>query len=173
MPFHFKAIKDISEFAQFKSVLIVPCRFCPAASTAVKNNEPYIELFRRFLKTDSYERLINTFKRDLENRGIKTGIFRSKIIHQFVLCAWTSKRRKELQKRAMEYEAIIVLGCEGAVETVRESVRSSTCKIFQGLETEGLMSIKPKIHLPCNISLELTSLNPCVLHEGVSAEAGS
>jgi hypothetical protein len=25
--------------------LIVPCRFCPAASSAVRNNEPYIEIF--------------------------------------------------------------------------------------------------------------------------------
>lgn len=173
MPFHFKAMSDISEFTEFKSVLIVPCRFCPAASSAVRNNEPYIELFRKFMKTDSYDRLINTLKSNFEERGIKTGIFKSKLIHQFVLCAWSSKRRKKLLSRAKEYEALIVLGCEGAVETVRESVASSSCRIFQGLETEGLMSIKPRFHLPFNISLELAGITPFVFQEGASTETSS
>jgi hypothetical protein len=59
MPFYFRTKEDLSEFAQFKSVLIVPCRFCPAASSAVSNNEPYIKLFSNFLKTDSYEKHIS------------------------------------------------------------------------------------------------------------------
>jgi hypothetical protein len=171
MPFHFKVIEDISEFKQFKSVLIVPCRFCPAASSAVRNNKPYIELFRKFMKTESYENLIDTLKFKFEKSGIRTSIFKSRLIHQFVLCAWTSKRRKELLDRAKEYEALIVLGCEGAVQAVRESVASASCKILQGLETEGLMSIKPRFHLPCNISLELESVTPFVNPESLSKEA--
>ena len=48
--------RDIdAELAGCRSLLIVPCRFCPAASSAVRNDEPYIELFRRFFKTASYE----------------------------------------------------------------------------------------------------------------------
>jgi len=165
MPFHFKSIDDISEFTQFKSVLIIPCRFCPAASSSISNNEPYFEFFRKFLKTDSYERDISSLKSKFEKEGIRTDIFESKIVHQFVLCMWTEKRRKKLLKHAKDYEALIVLGCEAAVNIVSDAVQSTACKVFQGLETEGIMSIQPKFQLPANISLELQGLTPLALQE--------
>jgi hypothetical protein len=171
MPFHFNTIKDISEFTQFKSVLIIPCRFCPAASFSVSYNKPYMEPFRKFLKTDSYERYIRNLKSKFESKGIKTDVFKSKLIHQFVLCMWTSRRRKKLQKYAKRYEALIVLGCEAAVQTVRDSVNSSYCKVLQGLETEGIMSIQPSINLVGNISLKLESLTPLALQEEQKNEA--
>ena len=34
MPFYLKEVDVIPEVAKFQSVLIVPCRFCPAASLA-------------------------------------------------------------------------------------------------------------------------------------------
>ena len=163
MPFHFKAIDDISEYSKYKSVLIIPCRFCPAASASISSNEPYFEFFRKFLKTDSYERYIKNLKSQFEEEGIKADVFKSKIIHQFVLCMWTSKRRQKLLNRAKEYEALIVLGCEAAVNTVKDAVQSASCKVFQGLETKGVMSIQPRIHIPANISLELQSLTPLAL----------
>jgi len=166
MPFHLKPIDDISEFTHFKSVLIIPCRFCPAASSSINNNEPYFEFFRKFLKTDSYERDIKNLKSKFEMEGIKVDVFESKMIHQFVLCMWTEKRRKKLLKRAKEYEALIVLGCEAAVNTVSDAVQSSSCKVFQGLETEGVMSILPKFHFPANIYLEIQSLTPMALQKG-------
>jgi len=166
MPFYFKTKEDLSEFEQFNSVLIVPCRFCPAASSAVRNNEPYIKLFSNFLKTDSYEKHIRNLKSDFERRGIRTEVFKSKLLHQFVLCMWTSKRRKRLSKRAKEYEALVVLGCEAAVQTIRDSVKTTSCKVFQGMETEGVMSIQPRLNLPCNISLKLESITPLSLLEG-------
>ena len=115
MPFHLKPIDNISEFTRFKSVLIIPCRFCPAASSSINNNEPYFEFFRKFLKTDSYERDIKKLKSQFEIEGIKAEVFESKLIHQLVLCMWTEKRRKKLLILAKEYEALIVLGCEAAV----------------------------------------------------------
>jgi hypothetical protein len=160
MPFHFKPIKDVSEFAVHKSALIVPCRFCPAASAAVRTQTPYIELFRNFLKTESYEKQIENLKSELINRGVRVGIFKSKWIHQFVLCMWTSRRRKALARYAREYDALIVLGCEAAVRTVNDSVKSTHCRILQGIETEGVMSIMPRVKLPCTLSLELESLTP-------------
>jgi hypothetical protein len=173
MPFSFKFDEDISEFTQYKSVLIIPCRFCPAASSAVKNKRPYFEFLRRFLKTDSYERFIESLNSNLKESGVKTGIFRSRIIHQFVLCMWTSRRRKKLLDRAREYEALVVLGCEAAVQTVRDSVKSSSCKVVRGLETEGVMSIRPRLHLPCNLSLALESLTPVLLKEEPSERVDS
>lgn len=163
MPFHFNTLKDNSEFTSFKSVLIVPCRFCPAASFSISNHKSYIELFRKFLATDSYERYIKNLKSGLVEEGIKTNIFKSKIIHQFVLCMWTSKRRKKLAEQAKNYEAIIVLGCEAAVKTIKDSVKNTSCKVFQGLETKGLMSIQPKFNLNGKVSLELESLTPLMM----------
>ena len=146
MPFYLNAQNDYSDFTRFKSVLIVPCRFCPAASFSVTNIEPYNELFRKFLATDSYERYIKNLRSRLEEEGIKVDVFKSKIIHQFVLCMWTLKRRRKLLERAKNYEAIIVLGCEAAVKTIMDSIKHSSCKVFQGLETKRLMSIQPRFN---------------------------
>jgi hypothetical protein len=162
MPVYLKDINEFPELERFESVLIVPCRFCPAASLAVRRNEPYFELFRRFLKTASYEQLIETVKSNLEKKGVKTDVFKSKLIHQFVVCMWTSRRRKKLSERASKYEALVVMGCEAAVQTIHDSVKSTSCKVFQGMRSEGIMTVKPSFHLPSKISLELNSITPLV-----------
>ncbi len=160
MPFYLDEKDVVPEVAGCESVLIVPCRFCPAASTAVQSSEPYIEFPRRGLKTASYERLIEAMRAGLVERGIKTDVFRSRSLHQFVLCMWSSKRRKQLLERAKKYEALVVVGCEAAVETVRDAVRSTGCRVIQGMKTRGVMSIQPRFRLPCNIRLELQGVSP-------------
>jgi hypothetical protein len=159
MPFILDTIDDTAAYEQFESVLIVPCRFCPAASAAVKNNEPYFEIFRRFLKTGSYERFIKSLKSKLEQKGIRTSVFRSRWLHQFVLCMWTSRRRAALKKRAKDYDALVVLGCEAAVQTVQDAISPNSCRVLQGVETEGIMSIQPRFSLPCNLTLEIESVS--------------
>lgn len=159
MPFILKTIDDTSAYEQFKSVLIIPCRFCPAASAAVKNNEPYLQPLRRLFKTRPYEKFIATLKSRLEAKGVKTRVFRSRWIHQFVLCMWTERRRKALKKLSDKYDLMVVLGCEAAVQTVQDAVGPNSCKIIQGVETEGIMSIQPRFNLPCDLSLELESVS--------------
>jgi hypothetical protein len=171
MPFYLKEVDIVPEVTKFQSALIVPCRFCPAANFALRSNEPYIEFFRRFLKTASYERLIKTMKSSFEKKGVKTSVFKSKFPHQFILCLWTSKRRKKLLKHAKKYEALVVMGCEAAVQTIRDSVKSTACQVFQGMKSEGFMSVKPRFHLPCNISLELDSITP-ILQQTKQSETG-
>jgi len=155
MPFRLDTKDVVPEVDGLESVLIVPCRFCPAASMAVKTNEPYIEFPRKFLTTASYERLIESMRRSFEERGIKTSVFKSNLLHQFVLCMWTAKRRRKLSESAKKYDAVIVLGCEAAVQTVRNALGSTTCRVVPGMKSEGIMSIQPRLSLPCNISLEL------------------
>lgn len=41
-----------------------------------------------------------------------------------------------------------------------ESVKSVL--IIPGMRTEGIMSIKPLFHIPCNMSLELNNVTPLV-----------
>ena len=165
MPFYLKASDILSQVDGLQSVLIVPCRFCPAASLAVREKKPYIELFRKFLKTEAYESFIQALKRRLEDKGIKTAVFDSKLPHHFVACMWTSGRRKKLAKRAAEFEGVVVLGCEATVEIVSNAIRSDDCRVIQGMENEGIMSVLPTVSFPFNISLEVQGITS-VLRQG-------
>ena len=69
MPVYLKDTHDFQKLEQFESVLIVPCRFCPAASLAIRSNEPYFEFFRHLLQTDAYERYIETMKSELKKKA--------------------------------------------------------------------------------------------------------
>lgn len=164
MPFYLDEMDIIPE-AGITSVLLVPCRFCPAASLAVRNSAPYIELARSGLETPSYASMIERLKRRLEGNGLTVGVFRSPLPHQFVLCMWTSRRRNRLMRVARDYDALVVLGCEAAVETVRRAVASTSCRVYPGMKNEGIMSIRPKFSLPCNVSLDLEGVTPIVLKQ--------
>ncbi len=158
MPFYLKERDISSDIATVHSALIVPCRFCPAASLAVREKKPYIELFCHFLRTASYESYIRALKSFLERAGIRTRVFDNKLPHQFVVCMWASRRRDDLARQAASYDAVIVLGCDAAVETVRACLRSTTCRVIPGMEVEGIMNVTPSLHFPFNVSLEVNSV---------------
>jgi hypothetical protein len=158
MPFYLKELDIVPQLAELRSVLIVPCRFCPAASLAVREKKPYIELFRKFLRTEAYESFIQDLKRRLRNKGIRTAVFYSKLPHQFVVCMWTYGRRRKLAKRAAEFEGVVVLGCDSAVESVRAALSSTDCRVIQGMEVEGIMDVIPTVSFPFNISLEVKGI---------------
>lgn len=160
MPFYLDEVDFAREVAGCRSVLIVPCRFCPAASMAVRNDEPYLEPFRRVLETGSYERLIRRLRDGLQRSGIRVEVFESHLIHQFVLCMWTSRRRRKLSEVAGRHDAVVVLGCEGAVQTVENALGPGRCRVIQGMRSEGLMSVKPRVSFPGRLHLQLESVNP-------------
>ncbi len=172
MPFYLKERDVSSDIAALHSILIVPCRFCPAASLAVRSRKPYIELFGSLLRTPSYETYIQVLKLRLESEGIRTGVFDSKLPHQFVACMWTSRRRKDLARQAAGYDAVIVLGCDAAIEMVRSSLQSLDCRIIAAMEVEGIMNVIPTLHFPFNISLEASSVTR-VLDPHVEARASA
>ena len=169
MPVYLKETDDFEKLQQFGSVLIVPCRFCPAASFAVRKKEPYFEFFRHFLQTDAYERYIEKMRSELGKRGVKADVFKSRLPHQFVVCMWTARRRKKLMKRARNYDALVVLGCEAAVQTISDSVDSPSFQLVQGMRNEGIMSILPRFRWPDNIKLQLNSITP-LLHRQKGTE---
>ena len=166
MPVYLKEVYDLSGLEGFSSILIVPCRFCPAASLALSKEAPYFQFLTKFLKTDSYEKYLETIKADLCKKGIKADIFKSRLPNQFVICMWTSRRRNKLAEYARSYEAVVVMGCETAAQTIFDSIKHTSCKVFKGMRTEGIMSIKPMFHLPLNISLELNNITPLVYEDG-------
>jgi hypothetical protein len=175
MPFYLNEADILPEAAGLGSVLIVPCRFCPAASLAVKEAKPYFEPFRRFLRTEAYESFIQSLKRRLEDIGVEAAIFDSKLPHQFVACMWTERRRRAFARRASQFDGVVVLGCEAAVETIRDALGSTDCQVIPGMGVVGIMNVVPALTLPANLSLVVKSISPVKMGEPVpapSARAG-
>jgi hypothetical protein len=163
MPVYLKDIREYQKLESFESILIVPCRFCPAASLAISNDEPYLNFFRHLLQTAAYERYIHTMKSELEKRGVKADVFKSRLLHQFIVCMWTSRRRAKLRKQAKRYDALVVLGCEAAVQTITDSLDDLSIQVVQGMRTEGIMSILPRFQWPGRIMLQINCITP-LLH---------
>ena len=154
MPIHFEDLDVVSEVAGLSSALIVPCYMCPAVTVAVRDKKPFIQLFRNFLKSAPFEEYMATLQSRLKEHGMKTRVFKSIPSHEWFMCMWTSGKRKKLQKSAEQYDAAIVLGCDSATETVRDVVKSTDCKVIEGMETAGIMNAQIKFHLPGNVSFE-------------------
>jgi len=177
MPFYLKEKDIIPEIEKFQSVLIVLCRFCPAASMAVRQQQPYIEFFRRLINTESYEQLISNMQSRLETQGLKADVFRGNFFPMplnFIICMWTSGQRQKFQRHASQYEAVVVMGCEPAYINVCDMLDSTDCRVFHGMESEGIFDVIPKFQLPLNISLELNSVTPILYPEKQdSAEVSS
>jgi len=164
MPFYLKEVDVIPEVSKFKSALIVLCRFCPAASFSIRKQKPFIELFRRLLKNEAYDQYLNQFRINLEKEGLRTDVFKGNLLN-FMICMWTSGQREKCLNRVSEYEAAVVMGCEGAYQSVCEIVKSSDCRVFHGMTSEGVMGVTPKFKLPFTLSLELFGVTPILHHK--------
>jgi len=58
MPIPFSNRDVASEVEGVSSALIVPCIMCPAATVAVREKEPFLQLFKSFFKSAPFERYI-------------------------------------------------------------------------------------------------------------------
>jgi hypothetical protein len=152
MPIHLEDVDVVPEVVGLKSALIVPCNFCPAVTVSHRVGKPFLEFFKGLLKCIPYDQYIKEIQSRLKNEGVVTKVFRSNLLHQYVMCIWSSGRRKQLLKRAKQFDAVIVLGCESATESAREAVRSLDCKVIQGMKVVGFLNAKPRIHIPLNVS---------------------
>ena len=160
MPIHFNDLDVVPEVEGLSSALIVPCNMCPAVTVAVREEKPFLQFFRSFFKSAPFEQHIRALQSRLREKGVNTEVFKSNLPHQWFLCMWTSGRRKKLQKHARQYEAAIVMGCDTATETVRDSVKSTDCNVIEGMEVAGFMNAKLRFHLPCNVSFEDCKIIP-------------
>ena len=164
MPFYLKEVDVTSEVSTFKSALIVLCRFCPAASLSLRRKKPFIELFRRLLKNEAYDQYIDQLRINLERKGVRTEVFKGNILN-FLICMWTHGQQKKCLNHASGYEAAVVMGCEGAYQTVCEIFKSTDCRVFHGMTSEGVMSVTPRFKLPFTLSLELFGVTPILHHK--------
>ena len=154
MPIHLHDLDVVSQAAGVNSALIVPCNLCPAVTVAVNQKQPFMKLFRSVLKSAPFERYIKDLQSRLSDSGVTTKVFKSNIYHQWFLCMWTDRRRRKLQKQAKQYDAVIVLGCDTANETVRDAVEPTGARVIEGMQVAGLMNAKLSLQLPANISFK-------------------
>lgn len=150
MPIHFEDRDVAAEVAGLRSALIVPCNLCPAVTVAVRQDRPFLRLFRSPVKSAPFEEYLEAMRSRLAEVGVQAEVFRSRIYHQWFMCMWTSRRRKKLEREAKRYDAVIVLGCDSATQTVRE-VLPPGVKLIEGMETAGIMNGRIGFRPPANI----------------------
>ena len=78
------------------------------------------------------------------------------------MCLWTEGQRNRLLKRARDYEAVVVLGCDSAAYTAQEVLKGSDCQVIQGMQMIGTTNATLKVRFPLNIELDML----CVLKDG-------
>jgi len=153
MPLHLESL-DLSEKLQgYKSVLLVSCPVCPAASLATDDDSPFIDFFRHGIKTPAFQDLLDEIRASLGRKGIKTGVFTSYLPCP-TACMWTAGQRNRLRKRARDYDAALVLACESAQCTVKETLEDTDCEAILGMKLVGLTNATMKFEFPLKIRLD-------------------
>jgi hypothetical protein len=154
MPIHFEDLDVVSQVEGSSSALVVPCNLCPGVTVAVREEKPFMLLFRSLFRSAPFEQYITALQRRLEQKGVSTAVFRSSLYHHWFVCMWTAGRRKALRKRAAQYDTLIVLGCDSATETVRKAVADMDCKVVEGMRVTGIMNAELRVHWPGAICFE-------------------
>ena len=154
MPIHFRDLDILPQVSGAASVLIVPCQMCPAVTVAVREGKPFIQLFKNFLKSIPFELYIENLRSDFTREGIHTDVFQSPFPHQWFLCMWPPGQCRRLKALAEPYDAVVVLGCDSATETVRALIGSDRRKIVQGMAVTGIMNARMKFQFPFDIRFE-------------------
>ena len=159
MPIHLVDRDVASEVAGLRSALIVPCNLCPAVTVATREKRPFLRFFRSPVKSAPFEEYLETLQSRLSEKGVSTKVFRSNIYHQWFMCMWTSRRRKKLEKQVKNYDAVIVLGCDSATETVRDVVPPGV-KVIEGMNTVGIMNGRLRFRLPADLFFDQCKVVP-------------
>lgn len=164
MPIHFSDRDVASDLEGVSSALIVPCIMCPAATVAVREQQPFLQVFRNPFKSAPLERYIETMQSRLAARGVRTEVFKSRLYHHWFMCMWTGGRRENLRNRASRHDAVIVLGCDSATETVREAAEASGCKVVEAMKVSGIVNARLSFRLPGDIGFDGCRIVPISGH---------
>ena len=74
---------------------------------AMQTETPFIELFKHGIETPAYEDYLNSVRKSLEEQGIRTDVFTSRLPTP-LMCVWSDGQRTRLQKRAEGFERAMV-----------------------------------------------------------------
>ncbi len=153
MPINLQPIEVSSDLENAVSVLIVLCPVCPQFSLAMQKDSPWIELFKYGLKTGALEDHIKEIRNPLEERGVRIGVFTTRLPLP-MMCLWTEGQRKRLLKRARNYEAVVVLGCDSAAFTARQVLKNTNCNVIVGMRTVGITNATVTHRFPLTFELQ-------------------
>ena len=153
MPINLEPIDVSGDLDNVDSVLLVLCPVCPQFSLAMQKDSPWIELFRYGLKTGALEDHIKEIRDPLEERGIQTGAFTMRLPLP-MMCLWTKGQRKRLLKRAKDYEAVVVLGCDSAAFTAQQVLKDTDCQVITGMRTVGITNATVTHRFPLTFELQ-------------------
>ena len=160
MPIHFHDVDLTAEISGLKSALIVPCVMCPAVTVSIREQKPLMRFFRSPFKSVPFEQYLEALQIRLLEHGVVSDVFNSRLYQNWFLCMWSARRRKKLQTLAKNYEAVIMLGCDSATETIREAVKSSDCKVIEAMKVGGLTNAKLKFNFPDKVSFDGVKIIP-------------
>jgi hypothetical protein len=153
MPLHLEPLDVSVDLQNYKSVLIVTCPICPPVSLATDKDSPFIEFFKSGIKTRAYEDFIQSIREPLEQRGVQTGAL-TIYAPCPAMCLWTKGQRNRLLKRARDYEAVLVMGCESARYTVEQALKNTDCKVILAMRLTGITNAAVKFQFPLTVKLE-------------------
>lgn len=154
MPIHFRDLDVASQIEGVSSALIVPCTMCPAVTVAVRAQEPFLQILRSLFTSAPFDCYIKALQSRLADRGVRTEVFKSRLYHHWFMCMWTAARREKLRQRVSGHDAVIVLGCDSATETVRKTAEAAGCKVIEGMAVSGIMNARLRLRLPGSVSFE-------------------
>lgn len=153
MPLHLEPLDVSRDLESVGSVLIVSCPVCPPVSLAIQKGSPFLEPFKSGLKTRAFEDHVAEIREPLERRGVRTGTL-TLYAPVPTLCLWTRGQRGRLRKRARDFEAVLVLGCDSAVHTVRQALEGTACRVVPAMRLTGITNATVKVRFPLTIHLE-------------------
>ena len=157
MPVYLEPRDVTADLEGFRSVLIVSCPVCPPISLALQKNEPFLELFKHGFKTGVFEDYITSVREPLEQRGIRTDVYTMRAPSP-IMCLWTEGQRRRLLKRAKDYEAVLVLGCDSATYTAKDALKGTNCQVFQAMRMMAIANATMKFRFPMTVELDMHPL---------------
>lgn len=153
MPIHLEPIDVSAELQDVSSVLIVACPICPPMSLAMQKASPLIEFFKRGIKTGAFEDFIREIRVPLERRGVRTGVFTTYLPCP-TMCLWTKGQRRRFLKRAKDYEAVLVLGCDSSARTAEATIEGLDVRVFQAMQAAGIANATLRYRFPMTLDLQ-------------------
>ena len=156
MPINLEPIDVSGDLEDVDSVLIVLCPVCPQFSLAMRKESPWIEFFKHGVKTGALENHIKEIRDPLEKRGVRADVFTMRLPLP-MMCLWTKGQRRRLLKRAKDYEAVVVLGCDSAAFTAQQVLKSTGTRVIQAMRMVGITNATITHSFPLTFELQDTT----------------
>jgi hypothetical protein len=153
MPLYMEPAPIDSAIYSHESVLFVVCEVCPKMCMSVQQDRPYFSPGRLFGRKDFFDKYIEGLRKQFEDKGLRTDVFRNKKLNS-MMCLWPQVQRDMLSKYSEKFQALAVIGCQSAVFSVKDSIRLQNKKIYPMMLVKGIANFKSEMEFPALIKLE-------------------